>query len=110
MTNYFDISRKIIANMTSEGWKTVPHVCLTYDADGSLLMEVLRSYNRGRIAAERISLNSAILRILIEGIRACPKMNGHIRFNPWLVSGKVTTQKLDSVFQDPAWLEREISR
>ena len=28
MTEYFDISRKIIANMTSEGWKTVPHVCI----------------------------------------------------------------------------------
>lgn len=93
MTNYLDISRKIIANMTSEGWKTIPHVGLTYDADGSLLMEVLRSYNSGRPSAERISFNSAILRILVEGIKACPKMNGHIRFSPWLVSGKVTTLK-----------------
>ena len=91
MTEYFDISRKIIANMTSEGWKTVPHVCLVYDANVSLLMEVLQSYNRDRVSAGRISFNSVILRILIEGIKACPRMNGHIRFSPWLVSGKVTT-------------------
>ena len=91
MTEYFDISRKIIANMTSEGWKTVPHVCLVYDADVSVLMDALRRYNRDRAADERISFNSAILRVLIEGIKACPKMNGHIRFSPWLVSGKVTT-------------------
>ena len=91
MTEYFDISRKVIAHMTSEGWKTIPHVCIVYDADVSLLMDALQSYNRDRSSAERISLNSAILRILIEGIKACPKMNGHIRFSPWLVSGKVTT-------------------
>ena len=91
MTEYFDISRKIIANMTLEGWKTVPHVCIVYDADASVLMDALRSYNRDRVSDERISFNSAILRALIEGIRACPKMNGHIKFSPWLVSGKVTT-------------------
>ena len=91
MTEYFDISRKIIANMTSEGWKTIPHVCIVYDADASLLMDALRSYNTGQASDERISFNSAILKILIEGIKACPKMNGHIRFSPWLVSGKATT-------------------
>lgn len=90
MTEYFDISRKIIANMTLEGWKTVPHVCIVYDADASLLMGALRSYNTDRASYERISFNSAILRVLIEGIKACPKMNGHISFSPWLVSGKVT--------------------
>ncbi len=91
MTEYFDISRKIIANMTSEGWKTIPHVCIVYDANASLLMDVLQSYNRGRASDEKISFNSVILRILIEGIKVCPKMNGHIKFSPWLVSGKVTT-------------------
>ena len=90
MTEYFDISRKIIANMTSEGWKTIPHVCIVYDAEAELLMDVLQSYNRDRKSNERISFNSLILRVLIEGIKACPKMNGHIKFSPWLVSGKVT--------------------
>ena len=90
MTEYFDISRKIIANMTSEGWKTIPHVCIVYDAEAELLMDVLQSYNRDRESNERISFNSLILRVLIEGIKACPKMNGHIKFSPWLVSGKVT--------------------
>ena len=91
MTEYFDISRKIIANMTSEGWKTVPHVCIVYEADASFLMDALRNYNRDQASAEKISLNSVILRVLVEGIKACPKMNGHIKFSPWLVSGKVTT-------------------
>lgn len=93
MTEYFDISRKIIASVTSEGWKTIPHVCIVYEADVSLLMDVLQSCNRDRPSAGRISFNSVILRVLIEGIRACPKMNGHIKFNPWLVSGKVTTME-----------------
>ncbi len=91
MTEYFDISRKIIANMTSESWKTIPHVCIVYDADVSLLMDVLQNYNHDHASAERISFNSVILRVLIEGIKTCPDMNGHIRYSPWLVSGKVTT-------------------
>ena len=93
MTEYFDISRKIIANMTLEGWKTIPHVCIIYDANVSFLMDALQSYNRDRSTAERIRFNSVILRILIEGIKACPGMNGHIQFSPWLVSGKVTRLK-----------------
>ena len=91
MTEYFDISRKIIANMTSEGWKTIPHVCVVYEADAEFLIEALRRYHRDCPSAGRISLNSVIPRVLVEGIKACPKMNGHIRFSPWLVSGKVTT-------------------
>ena len=29
----FGIQRKIVANMTSESWKTIPHVCYTYEPD-----------------------------------------------------------------------------
>ncbi len=91
--SYFDISRKIIANMTSEGWKTVPHVCIVYEADAGLLTDIVADFNRDRPAGSRISFNTAILRIVIEGIRACPKMNGHIRYSPWLVSGKTVFLK-----------------
>ncbi len=90
MTEYFDISRKIIANMTLEGWKTIPHVCIVYEAQADMLTEVLRDYNNSRAGAERISFNSVILRVLVEGIKACPAMNGHIRYRAWLVSGRVT--------------------
>ena len=87
-THYFDINRKIIASMTSESWKSVPHVCIVYEADVDLLSEVLTSW-RSQSDGERISFNAALLRLVVEGICACPAMNGHVHYHPWLVSGKV---------------------
>jgi pyruvate/2-oxoglutarate dehydrogenase complex dihydrolipoamide acyltransferase (E2) component len=30
---HFGIARKIVSNMTSESWETIPHATMTYDAD-----------------------------------------------------------------------------
>ena len=90
MTKYFDISRKIIANMTYAGWRSIPHVCIVYDANVGLLKDALQRHNSSCAAEEKITFNTAMLRLVVEGLKACPKMNGHARYHPWLVSGKVT--------------------
>lgn len=90
-TEHFGIARKIVSNMTSESWETIPHACVTYDADVTGLFQVLDRINAGRTKAEKITVNTAMLRILVEGLKACPKMNGHIDFNRKLVRGEVKT-------------------
>lgn len=32
-TEHFGIQRKIVANMTSESWRTIPHSAAIYEAD-----------------------------------------------------------------------------
>ena len=88
-TEHFGIARKIVSNMTAESWETIPHACVTYEADVTKLFAVLKQINKE--AAHKITVNTAMLRILVEGIKACPKMNGHIEFNRKLVRGTVTT-------------------
>lgn len=88
-TEHFGIARKIVSNMTAESWETIPHAVVTYEADVSKLFDVLKQINKD--AAQKITVNTAMLRILVEGIKACPKMNGHIEFNRKLVRGTVTT-------------------
>lgn len=88
-TEHFGIARKIVSNMTAESWETIPHAVVTYEADVSKLFDVLKQINKE--AAQKITVNTAMLRILVEGIKACPKMNGHIEFNRKLVRGTVTT-------------------
>lgn len=88
-TEHFGIARKIVSNMTAESWETIPHAVVTYEADVSKLFDVLKQINKE--AAQKITVNTAMLRILVEGIEACPKMNGHIEFNRKLVRGTVTT-------------------
>lgn len=90
-TEHFGIARKIVSNMTSESWETIPHACVTYDADVTKLFDVLKEINSGKDKTQKITVNTAMLKILVEGLKACPKMNGHIKFNRKLVRGKVTT-------------------
>ncbi len=92
-TEHFGIARKIVSNMTTESWETIPHACVTYEADVTQLMEALRLLNKEKTKSQKITLNTALLKILVEGLKACPKMNGHIEFNRKLVRGKVTTME-----------------
>ncbi len=92
-TEHFGIARKIVSNMTTESWETIPHTCVTYEADVTQLMEELRLWNEEKAKSQKITVNTALMKILVEGLKACPKMNGHIEFNRKLVRGKVTTME-----------------
>lgn len=90
-TEHFGIARKIVSNMTSESWETIPHASVTYEADVTKLFDALKQINCGADKQQKITVNTAMLRIIVEGLKACPKMNGHIEFNRKRVTGTVTT-------------------
>ncbi len=95
-TEYFDIQRKIVANMTSQSWHDVPHVSYLYEADASDLLTVLRLGNAERPKDRRVSVNTLALKLIAEGLKAAPAMNAHIRFNRDLVRGEIDTlQRVD---------------
>ena len=88
---YFSIARKIVSNMTSESWESIPHVCITYEPEVTAFLNVLADINTTKTHGGRITLNTAMLRVIVEGLKACPKMNSHIRFNRRLVRGHIDT-------------------
>ncbi len=90
-TQRFGLQRKIVATMTSAGWRHTPHACFKVETEGEKLLETLREINVGRSFADAISFNTAMLKIIAEGIKACPKMNAHIRYSERLSRGSVTT-------------------
>lgn len=92
-TEHFDLARKIVSHMTSESWHTIPHVCVTYEHEASGFVETLKELNAQRSPEKKITLNTALLKVITEGLKACPKMNGHIDFNEKLVRGTVTLFK-----------------
>ena len=89
-TQRFGLQRKIVANMTAESWNGIPHACVTYEAEATGLLIVLGELNASRSADEAITINTAMLKVVAEGILACPKMNGHIRYSRLLAGGSVT--------------------
>lgn len=85
---HFGIARKIVSNMTSESWETIPHATLTYDADVTELFKECKKLNEGCTdKSKKITINTVMLKILCEGLKAAPKMNTHLIFNRKLVRG-----------------------
>lgn len=86
---HFGIARKIVSNMTTESWETIPHCSITLEPEVTEFMKVLKEINEGASPEKKITLNTAMLKILVEGIKACPAINAHIDFNRKLVRGNV---------------------
>lgn len=90
-TTHFGIQRKIVANMTSESWETIPHVTYMYEPDVTDFMKAYKKLNLNRNGQDKISLNTLMLKVICEGLKAAPQMNAHIRFNRKLVRGEIDT-------------------
>lgn len=85
---HFGIARKIVSNMTSESWEQIPHATMTYDADVTELFKQCKILNEGCTdKSKKITINTVMLRIICEGLKAAPKMNTHLKFNRKLVRG-----------------------
>ena len=87
---HFGIARKIVSNMTAESWETIPHAVVSYEPEATKLFDVIKEINEGKSKEERLTVNTVMLRIIVEGLKACPALNSHIRFNRRLVRGEVT--------------------
>lgn len=90
-TIHFGIQRKIVANMTSESWESIPHVTYNYEPDVTEFMIEYKRLNENCEADDKITLNTLMLKIIVEGLRADPIMNSHIDFNRKLVRGEIRT-------------------
>lgn len=90
-TEHFGLGRKIVANMTSESWKNIPHVAYNFEADITDLMRELKKVNLTRSAENKITVNTLMLKVIAEGLKAAPAMNAHIDYNSFLVRGRIDT-------------------
>ena len=90
--HYFGIARKIVSNMTSESWEQIPHATLTYEPD---VTEFLKEYKKLNVdctdKTKKITINTVMLKIISEGLKAAPKLNAHLEFNRKLVRGCLKT-------------------
>lgn len=85
---YFGIARKIVSNMTAQSWDEIPHATLTYEADVTELFKESKKLNADCTdKTKKITINTVMLKIICEGLKAAPKMNTHLIFNKKLVRG-----------------------
>lgn len=85
---YFTLQRKVVGYKTTESWTTIPHVTFIYEADATNLLnnfDMLRTEKQDK----KITLNTLLLRICVEAIKAAPQVNAVINYNSKYVTGKV---------------------
>ena len=91
-STHFDLQRKIVSNMTSESWETIPHAGVVYEPDVTEFMARFKELKKqGKL--EGISINTLMLRVIVEGLKVCPALNGHIQFNRLFLKGKIEYYK-----------------
>lgn len=90
-TEHFGIQRKIVANMTTESWQNIPHVTYTYEPDVTEFMIEYRRLNDDATPETKITINTLMLKVIVEGLKACPAMNAHIEFDRKYVRGVINT-------------------
>lgn len=88
---YFGIQRKMVAAMTSESWYNIPHVSFVYEPEISGFFDEYKKLNAVRAPEDKFTFNTAMLKVITEGLKAAPQMNAHIKYNPHTIRGKITT-------------------
>lgn len=99
---HFGIARKIVANMTSESWETIPHTSFIYEPEVSDFLNVVKELNASGKFPVKITINTIMLKALAEAFKAAPQLNAHIKFNRKLVRGVVT--EWDEIHAGMTWI------
>ncbi|MDR3312893.1 MAG: 2-oxo acid dehydrogenase subunit E2 [Oscillospiraceae bacterium] len=87
---HFGIQRKIVANMTTESWETIPHAGANYEPDVTEFWNLFQSL-RKEPEWSGITINTLMLYVITQGLKACPALNGHISFRRKSANGRVET-------------------
>ncbi len=99
---HFGIQRKIVANMTSESWETIPHSSYVYEPEVSRFLEVIKELNASGKFPVKLTVNTIMLKALAEAFKAAPQLNAHIEFNRKLVRG--TVKEFDEIHAGMTWI------
>lgn len=94
----FGIQRKIVAQMTSQSWRSIPHVSYIFEPDLTDFLKKYKEFDNDLVAnqGKHVTLNTVIIKAICEALKSAPQLNAHIHFEPKLVRGKVTTfNKID---------------
>lgn len=90
-TETFGIQRKMVAAITTQSWEKIPHVGYTYEPVVTEFFEEYKKLNENRSEDNKITFNTLMLRVIVEGLKAAPAMNAHITYNKHLVRGTIKT-------------------
>lgn len=98
-----DVQRRMVAYKTTQAWNQIPHVAFTYEPDVTDFYEEFQKLRaRFRAEGEALSLNTFLIKAVVEGLKAAPALNSALTFDPVTSSGSLETFEKISI--DIPWL------
>lgn len=86
----FDLQRQVVSHMTSLSWQNIPHVSYLYEPDISDFYEEFNKLKQLKEKSGRkISINTILLKVIIEGLKADPELNALLEYKQRKARGKV---------------------
>lgn len=86
---YFGLRRKILACMTTDSWDTTPHAGGNYEPDITEFWDTYQALRKSDPAWAGITANTLMLYVIVQGIIACPAINGYTYFSRKSTCGRV---------------------
>jgi pyruvate dehydrogenase E2 component (dihydrolipoamide acetyltransferase) len=84
----FGLQRKIVANMTTESWREIPHTSVLYEPDVTEFWQRCQAL-RKTPEWQGITVNTVLLYALTLGLLEAPEMNAHLRYRHGTLSGEI---------------------
>ena len=86
----FDLQRQVVSHITSLSWQNIPHITYLYEPD---ISDFYNEFNKLKQLKEKsgkkVSINTILLKVIIEGLKADPELNALLDYNQRKARGKV---------------------
>jgi pyruvate dehydrogenase E2 component (dihydrolipoamide acetyltransferase) len=87
----FKIVRKIVAHITAKSWDEVPHCSFIYEPDVTEFLNEYKVLKANNLPEQNITLNSLMLKVMVEGLKAAPHLNAYVQYNKKNARGTIDT-------------------
>lgn len=84
-----DMGRRILAYEMATSAKNIPHVCFNYEPDVTDFINYFNKLKKERGIS--VTINTLVIRCIIEGLKAAPKLNSHLNYKYKSARGTLTT-------------------
>ncbi len=88
---YMSLRSRMLSNVVVNSQRNIPGVACSYEADVTGLMEEFKKL-RAQCGYE-LTFNTLMLKVLVEGLKAAPRLNAHFLYNHLSSSGKLIIKK-----------------
>ncbi len=88
---YMSMRDRMSSNALVNSQRNIPGVGCTYEADVTKLLEVFEKLRKE--CGYKLTFNTLMMKILVEGLKAAPRLNAHFRYNHCATAGKLIIKK-----------------